>query len=64
MRVKDKLFIDQYGSSWRADTLKDLREQIGGAVSKMYIDKQDGSIAHNGYVLAELWLTAFIWYEE
>ena len=60
LRGKQTLFLDQYGGVWHATTIKDLREQIGGAVSKMYIDNKDRTKTyHTGYVIGQLWLSAF-----
>lgn len=57
---ENTLFIDQYGQHFWAKNLKELREQINGKVSKMYMDNKDNdSIAHVGYVIGKHWLTAF-----
>lgn len=53
------LYLDQYGQRYYARTLKELREQIGGRVSKMYKDKKDGSTVFVGYVIGQSWLTAY-----
>jgi hypothetical protein len=57
------LFLDQYGGRVWARTLKDLREQVPGAVSKMYVDKTGGPFAgksvHCGYVIGERWFTRY-----
>lgn len=53
------LYLDQYGNHWFARTVDQLREQIGGRVSKMYVDKTDGSIAHIGYVIGQHWCRAY-----
>lgn len=58
-----KLYIDQYGNKFWARTLKELRAQISGPCSKMYVDKKDGSTVHCGYVIGEHWLTAFVPWE-
>lgn len=58
------LYIDQHGGQWWAKTLKSLKKQIGtGKVSKMYNDTKDGKTYHSGYVIGQLWLTAFIPYK-
>lgn len=54
-----RVFIDQYGQVFWAKNVKDLRSYIGGRVSKMYIDKKDGSVAHIGYVVGQYWLTEY-----
>jgi hypothetical protein len=59
MKGKPTLYIDQWGSRWWAKTVKELREQIGGRVSKMYVDKKDGRSVHIGYVVGQHWLTAY-----
>ena len=59
MQGKMMLYLDQWGNKFWARTVKELREQIPGRVSKMYVDKKDGSIAHVGYVIGEHWLTAY-----
>ena len=62
MKGKRLLYIDQYGYKYYASTVKELRSQIGmggSRVSKMYVDKVDGSIAHIGYVIGQYWLTAY-----
>ena len=57
------LYLDQRGNPFWAKTLKELREQVKGAVNKMYVDKKDGSTKHVGYVIGDHWLTAHIPYE-
>lgn len=59
-----KLYIDQYGNKFWARTLKELRAQIPGRCSKMYVDKKDGSTVHTGYVIGQHWLTAFVPWEQ
>ena len=59
MNGKLILYLDQYGNKWFARTVKDLREQIGGAVSKMYVDKKKGPPVHIGYVVGQHWCTAY-----
>ena len=57
------LYLDQRGNPFWAKTLKELREQVKGAVKKMYVDKKDGSTKHVGYVIGDHWLRAHIPYE-
>jgi hypothetical protein len=58
------LYIDQYGRRWGAKTLRGLKKQVGsGKVSKMYCDTKDGTIYHTGYVIGQLWLTAYVPYK-
>ena len=61
LRGKTTLFIDQYGGKWFANTVKDLQQQIGGKVSKMYVDSAStDDVYHTGYVVGQLWLDAFV----
>ncbi len=53
------LYIDQYGNHYHAQSLKALREQLSGKVSKMYTDTKSGDINHVGYVIGQHWLTAY-----
>lgn len=62
MRGQQTLYIDQWGSRWWASTVDELRRQIGmggSRVSKMYVDKKDGTTRHVGYVIGQHWLTAY-----
>ena len=62
MNGKPLLYIDQWGNRFWAVTVKELRSQIGmggSRVSKMYVDKKDGSAVHVGYVVGQHWLTAY-----
>jgi hypothetical protein len=57
-----KLYIDQYGNRFYANTLKELRAQIGNGgskVSRMYQDAKDGKTYVVGYVIGQHWLTAY-----
>lgn len=54
-----RLFIDQYGRTLYVYTIKELRQHVGGSVSKMYIDKNDGSVVHIGYVVGQYWFTEY-----
>jgi hypothetical protein len=61
MRGKFMLCIDQFGNKWRAITVKNLREQIGGGrVSRMYRDTKAGPPVHTGYVVGSHWCTAYV----
>jgi hypothetical protein len=54
------LYLDQYGNHWFASTIAELKRKIGGGrVSKMYVDKTDGTTVHTGYVVGSHWCTAF-----
>ena len=62
MRGNLTLYRDQYGNSFWARTVEDLRSQIGmggSRVFKQYTRKCDGSTAHTGYVIGGHWLSAF-----
>ena len=59
MNGKRTLWLDQYGSRFWSSTVKELQQQIGGRINKMYIDKKDGSTVHVGYVIGCHWLTAY-----
>ena len=54
-----KLYISQYGDKFYAKTLKELREQIPGRCSKMYVDR-NGKTFEVGYVIGQLWLTTYV----
>lgn len=53
------LFLDQYGNPYWAKTLEELRSKCAGRVSKMYVDKKDGTSVWCGYVIGNRWLTAY-----
>lgn len=52
------LFLDQYGNRFYSRTVRELREQVPGRLSKMYRDTKSGTL-HVGYVIGQHWLTAF-----
>lgn len=59
-RKAGRLFIDQYGNKWRAGTVKQLREKIGGGhVSIMYQDTKSAGTVRAGYVIGQYWLTEY-----
>lgn len=58
------LYIDQYHNIFWARTRAELSRQIPGRVSKMYVDKKDGSVSHVGYIIGQHWLTAYRPYEK
>ena len=54
--------IDQYGQTFHGlkHPRKDLCERLGRRhVSKMFVDRKDGSSVHVGYVIGGLWLTVY-----
>ncbi len=53
-----RLFIDQYGNRFYASTIKELKQNLIGAVSKMYVDRK-GESFHIGYVIGQHWLTEY-----
>lgn len=55
-----KLYVDQYGNKFYAPSLAELRKQIPGRASPMYVDKKDGSTMHVGVVIGDHWLTEYI----
>lgn len=58
------LYLDQYGNTFYASTLKELKEQVSGKVSKMYSEHEAGKVCHVGYVIGQHWLTAFVAYRK
>jgi len=56
------LYRDQYGNTFFADTVKELRAQIANGksrVSNMYRDKADGTTVKTGYVIGQHWLAEY-----
>ena len=55
--------IDQYGQTYHdlgRHPRKELMERIGCRhVSKMYHDRNDGSVIHVGYVVGQRWCTLY-----
>jgi len=61
MKKENILYISQYGDPFWARTVRELREKVGGGkITKMYVDKKDGGTVHCGYVIGNLWLSAFM----
>lgn len=58
MKGRHTLFLDQHGNRFYSRTLRELRAQIPGRISKMYRDTRNGTL-HVGYVIGRHWLTAF-----
>lgn len=57
---KQRIFLDQYGTTIYARTIKELREKsYGGRVSKMYIDTKEGKTKHIGYVIGKHWYNEY-----
>lgn len=58
---KQFMAIDQYGRTYHNLThpRRDLREKLGGRVSKMFIDDKDGNVLHVGYVIGQFWLQVY-----
>ena len=61
MHGERMLFVDRIGNMFYASTVKELRSQIGGRVSKMYATSNTGEAIHIGYVVGKHWLTAYTW---
>jgi len=55
-----KLYVDQYGNKFYAPSLAELRKQIPGRASPMYVDKEDGSTVRVGVIIGDHWLTEYI----
>ena len=62
MRGQFMLWRDQYGQSFTASTLTELRDKVGGGkIEKMYQDSADRTKSyHTGYVIGRHWLTGYI----
>jgi hypothetical protein len=59
MRGKFRLFVDQFGDHFYANSIRELRTQVPGRCTKMYVDRKDGTTVHIGYVIGQHWLTMF-----
>jgi hypothetical protein len=61
MRIKGLLLIDQYGQTFKGDTIKQLKEKYGlrGKVSPMYMDTKKGDTMRVGLVIGNTWLNAY-----
>lgn len=60
MNGKRLLYIDQYGNTFFASTVKELREKVGGGrIAKMYQDTASGEVLHVGYVIGRHWLSMY-----
>lgn len=65
MNGKMMVYINQWNQCFWANSVKDLRKQVGGGrIIKMYIDKTDGSTKHVGYVIGMNWLKAYMPFEQ
>jgi hypothetical protein len=66
MNKKTVLYIDQYGSKYACQYVKDLKRvhYLEGKISRMYVDGKDGKSYHVGYVVGEHWLRAYIPFRE
>lgn len=57
------LFVDQYGHTIKASTVRELQMKAdGGRISKMY--KGNKEVVHIGYVVGNRWFTAYTPYEK
>ncbi len=60
MNGKRRLYIDQYGHRYWANTVRSLCEQVGHTTARtMYRDKKDGRTVRAGYVIGQYWLDRF-----
>lgn len=60
MKLEADCYIDQYHNIVWAKSLKRLKEEVGCKhAEKMYIDREDGTSVHIGYVIKGRWLNAF-----
>ena len=66
MNGKTVLYIDQYGSKYACQYVKDLKRvhYLTGEISKMYVDGKDGKRYHVGYVVGQHWLRAYTPFKE
>jgi len=60
---KNYMSIDQYGQTFHdlgKHPRKELMERLGCQhISKMYLDKKDGTSIHVGYVVGRHWCTLY-----
>lgn len=59
MRGEFRLYVDQYGQTFGACSIKELRTKVRGRCSKMYVDRADGTAVHVGYVIGQHWLNMY-----
>jgi len=57
-KIYKDVWIDQYGNTFYANTLKELKEQIPGRISKMHQDHKDKTY-NVGYVIGQHWLNRY-----
>ena len=60
--MKRYMAIDQYGETLHGLThpRKDLLKRLGRkSAEKMYLDKDDGSSVHVGYIVGDSWFTLY-----
>ena len=53
------LWIDQQGNQFQATSIRQLRKQIPGRVSPMYVDTKSGKTLRVGVVIGKHWLRQF-----
>jgi len=64
MNGKLRLYVDQWGQTIYAHTVKELKEKAGfSRANRMYVDKKDGRAVHVGYVVGPHWFRAFTPFE-
>ena len=54
-----KLYLDQYGNRFYANTRKELKAQIPGRIGLMYRDR-GAQVIRVGYVIGQHWLTEYV----
>lgn len=61
MNGKHTLYMDQYGSKYHCHYIYELKTKhyLSGKMSKMYVDGKDGKRYHVGYVVGNIWLSAY-----
>lgn len=62
MKPRFSLHVDQFGNRYYARTLKELRKQIPGKVSRMFFEDKSGNVYHCGYVIGKRWLNSYTMY--
>lgn len=54
------LYIDQWGNTFFATTVKELCERVGYTKARrMYVSTKDGRDLHVGYVIGKHWLSKY-----
>jgi len=56
---KITLYVDQYGNTVLARTVKELQQKVGGTLSKVYEDRC-GKTYHVGYRIGDRWFSSWV----